>query len=739
MLTKKKEKTHKIFLKLFLSYSAVLLAPVLLFLLVNGITIRRITEQTVQNHYNSVLSSSSLIKNYIDDIKTIAESTLYDIEIQSFLNNQDFSEYKIYYLYEVKNSLIKFQRFSNVANICLISGTNGYFLTPGGAAPLNDLFFQVLSYLNMSYSEWLDFSSGNPVNDFYVFPGENPNLIYLMNIRSSISNPASYLVIQANTSILAENFSQITEKTKGISFLLNSINDLIYTNHGFNETLALIRAGTGKSGENRYLPNYLTIETTDDNGWKLVSLVPDSIITNESLSFSRQMLLIAVLFLFSGLVICYFLTMNKARILMRIVAHINNSLNRKPSETGNPYAFIEKGVETIVKTSEDFQSQNIEQKHKFRHELFLKLLKGDYNPGDSINAMLEETGFMPALYKYAVILADNEMNIDINHGIISGLCKNFSDKTLIDVWIIQNFIVVLCIVNAEETSENWISVSKNIIKKTEGILNGKFFYYVSDLHDNPEEIKTAHDETILLMQYQRIYKEKNINVLTYNQFEWPQTEVLFNYPMDFELQLMHAIKTGDLQKLNSTFSNIYRMNFIERHLPVSMIRQLISTLRGTIIRCMDAENSINNAEAIIKALYSEDTIEGIWENILLTSKHLCNILQIHQTMEYDRQKEKISEFLSVNYVNSTLTLYDMSLYMNIPERTLYELIKKYFNSTFAKMLEIIRIQKSCELIRTNILSIKEIAGKVGYTSDNTFRIAFKRVMKMTPGDYLLSV
>jgi AraC-like DNA-binding protein len=118
---------------------------------------------------------------------------------------------------------------------------------------------------------------------------------------------------------------------------------------------------------------------------------------------------------------------------------------------------------------------------------------------------------------------------------------------------------------------------------------------------------------------------------------------------------------------------------------------------------------------------------------------LCGALNARQKSETEHLKDKISDFLSHSYADSSLTLYDVSVYMGIPERALYDLIKVYFNTSFAKMLESIRIQKACELMRTGAVSIKSVARDVGYASDNTFRTAFKRMMNMTPGEFLLSI
>ena len=67
----------------------------------------------------------------------------------------------------------------------------------------------------------------------------------------------------------------------------------------------------------------------------------------------------------------------------------------------------------------------------------------------------------------------------------------------------------------------------------------------------------------------------------------------------------------------------------------------------------------------------------------------------------------------------------------ISESTLYRTFKDYFGMSFAGYLEQRRINLAFELLKEQGL-IKDVAERVGYTSDHTFRRAFKRVMKVPP-------
>jgi AraC-like DNA-binding protein len=70
------------------------------------------------------------------------------------------------------------------------------------------------------------------------------------------------------------------------------------------------------------------------------------------------------------------------------------------------------------------------------------------------------------------------------------------------------------------------------------------------------------------------------------------------------------------------------------------------------------------------------------------------------------------------------------------ENTLYQFIHDHFAGTFWEMVENVRVHKACELLRDRAITISEVAGRVGYNSDHSFRRAFKRLMHVSPSDYM---
>jgi hypothetical protein len=324
-------KFNRVFARLFLSYSIVLLFPLILFVFIYNLTTRVVVEQTIKVYENSLRRGSDLISRNIQDLKLVAESMIYDELIKSFLEARSFSGERLYDLYIQKDALVKYSFFSSVAQICLYSGANGYLLVPGGGVFLSEIIYNAsFSFTGMDYTQWNNFIQQKPINGFYTFPkenaGGNPNLLYFLRL----SPEAGYLVIHVDTAIIHENLMQITESTGGLSFLLGEQNQLVYLYNGSNnpeEAAALVRAFLSGESSGRDSGGRMVFECTDKAGWKLVSLVPYKSVNKNNEILKNQMIWFTAGILATGLVVCYLLTRNRAHALTQVMAYINSLLS----------------------------------------------------------------------------------------------------------------------------------------------------------------------------------------------------------------------------------------------------------------------------------------------------------------------------------------------------------------------------------------------------------------------------
>ncbi|CAM3286856.1 AraC family transcriptional regulator [Paenibacillus lupini] len=147
-------------------------------------------------------------------------------------------------------------------------------------------------------------------------------------------------------------------------------------------------------------------------------------------------------------------------------------------------------------------------------------------------------------------------------------------------------------------------------------------------------------------------------------------------------------------------------------------------------------------EGIMLELYQEMSENRIGSKTMLYA--LLNQLIVTVYRRKFEEKDKrlpesegfhlVMDYMEQNY-NRAVTLSELSRVSGWSSRQLQRLFTKYTDQTFGTFLQSLRIRKSCELLRSSSQKIAIIAELVGYTSIDSFNIAFKKNVGLTPTDY----
>lgn len=100
--------------------------------------------------------------------------------------------------------------------------------------------------------------------------------------------------------------------------------------------------------------------------------------------------------------------------------------------------------------------------------------------------------------------------------------------------------------------------------------------------------------------------------------------------------------------------------------------------------------------------------------------------------------QNIIIYLNKNYTES-INVKEIATLFNISYHHLCHLFKEYTNSSIIQYITTVRVDKSLSHLKYSDSSISEIAGLVGYDDANYFSRTFKKVMNMSPKEYIKSV
>lgn len=102
---------------------------------------------------------------------------------------------------------------------------------------------------------------------------------------------------------------------------------------------------------------------------------------------------------------------------------------------------------------------------------------------------------------------------------------------------------------------------------------------------------------------------------------------------------------------------------------------------------------------------------------------------------YEKLKDSVIQFLEENYSNRNLSQTMVADYFHLSIYSLSRMFKKQFGMSFSEYVNGKRLEKSRELLLSTTLSVREIAGKVGFSDANYFTRLFRQNFGISPTDF----
>lgn len=170
---------------------------------------------------------------------------------------------------------------------------------------------------------------------------------------------------------------------------------------------------------------------------------------------------------------------------------------------------------------------------------------------------------------------------------------------------------------------------------------------------------------------------------------------------------------------------------------------------------LTAKNSINakieglesGADAYIEKPFSLDHLRAQVNSLILNrsnmiehyaSSPLAHVKSIVHTKTDEIFIKKLDDAIYANISDGDLNVEKLAEMMNMSKSTFYRKIKNLSNLSPNDLINITRLKKAAEYLRTGNYKIYEIAEMVGYNSQITLLRNFQKQFKMTPSEYMNS-
>ncbi|WP_445738266.1 hybrid sensor histidine kinase/response regulator transcription factor [Mariniflexile sp.] len=151
------------------------------------------------------------------------------------------------------------------------------------------------------------------------------------------------------------------------------------------------------------------------------------------------------------------------------------------------------------------------------------------------------------------------------------------------------------------------------------------------------------------------------------------------------------------------------------------------------------------ADAYIEKPFSMEYLKVQVANLIDNRKHimayyssspLAHIRSIAHTKTDETFIKKLDEFIYSNISDPDLNVEALAEAMNMSRSTFYRKIKDMSNLNPNELVNIARLKKAAELLKSGDYKIYEIAEMVGYKSATSFGRNFQKQFNMTPSEYV---
>ncbi len=195
------------------------------------------------------------------------------------------------------------------------------------------------------------------------------------------------------------------------------------------------------------------------------------------------------------------------------------------------------------------------------------------------------------------------------------------------------------------------------------------------------------------------------------------------------------IKSGNTEEITKIIALLKDENCVKRRLSHS---QLVN-LNSRVIRMLDKlqEQEKCSTEGIIDelnqfVLQNEGSHEEYFHRLKAGCMALCTKCSEEKQDRKNKLAENIKTYVDEHYQDSSLSLTQLGIAFNISESYVSLIFKEHIGIHFSTYVEEIRIKHGAMLLESSSLTVREIAEQTGYTNEQSFRRAFKKVRGVSP-------
>lgn len=717
--------------KVLISYLLILVIPIVIGFFVHYKTLHVIEEESKQSGLAMMDQTGKIVDEQLDFITGITNRLAVNSNIMRFSNVKlPLIDQNYYELIELTREL-ESQRFLNayIKDILLIYKNSDIVLTTRGTYDGSEGYEKFIKYGSLSYQEWTEemttpgYTFHKPQTVLYSGgPVETLAFSFPINPGGGAHIDAS-VVVYIDLAKIRSILTPVSSRLGGWAFAVNKADEVMVTtdSKGITPLDFALTTAEGSFISIDSVRYYVTSSKSALLGWRYFLITPEDVFLNKVKYVRQSIWIITLISLIFGAITALYLSYRNRRPFVRLIRELHD-----------------------ISTSHDELKNVMEQQLPVLQTVFIeKVMRGEFKSEGEAKTFAEHAklSYKGNVFIWIVIRIENYDGSITNRNVQElqnnkFIIKNLVNDLLLPVYAndLNEDTVALLHISAESEAE----CEKRL---EEGL--GKLLQLITNKFKINSHLTVGSFQPRITESWKSFYEAFGASDLSVmNQILWTDLLDMSNdyyFPLEIEHKLVHTVKGGDEEALNSLLEHIFTSNFKQRKISVDNKHQLIMELKGSVYKIISQipKNEGTLRSEIEKAMEKIDI-----KDVTYSFNKLSNVFKELQRCYIKLKQSQHHEiiFMMLDYVNKHFSNPDLSLTtlatdFELSENYISFLFKDRMENNFSTYLENLRMGKACELLETTDMSIQDIAIQVGYNNDKSFRRAFKRVKGVQPTVY----
>lgn len=711
--------------------------------------------------YNlSLLKQSQRVLD--DRLQSIEEMTMnlsLDTQVQRFINvTENMDAVDKYNMSKLIESLARYKKTNSfIDGVYIYFPKSGSVVTESAKSTVDDFNKYVYRYVDWGSEDWK--YSINQVHNFEYRAAQltlsdasaPSSVICLLQsvYQGSIKQPVATIVVTIDAKKVEELLSDGPSAFGNLYVLDHSGNKLL----GLGDQTLLSSVPKEQlihqQSSGIQVKNQQFLVSSIRSSYRerqYVSITSVEFIKNDLKRITDLVILVTFGLITAGIILAFILAKGKYDPIKKLADSFQAKMEAAPADAANELKVIEWAADTALKEKEYFLQAMQRQMPVLRSNMLLTLMKGNITAEEN---SLEDIGIEFNAPYFCVFLVHvdqyhesklKERNLSkfVISNVLEHLGRELGQSYVVDLDIDR---VGLLINLAHDNVTVRINLQDAAAKALEFIgvkFNNTITISIGGVHEKLEGVYRSYQEAFRAMEYQIIRGYSS--VITFDEIKAKHKPQTYIYPIQTEELLISSIKHGDIKKVREIMNDVYEMNFVSSQLPLEMARCLFFDMMGTSIKVLNSsvteyENIFDKGPQPYELLISSRTIQEMQGTLLWIYEQICEHIHEDKKSHSHQLEDRIIAYIQEYYMDPDISLTKVASIIKLSPSYLSGFFKEQVGENFLNYVNKLRVDAAKKILIEQLISLQEVAARVGYSNNVVLIRNFKKYVGMTPGEY----